>query len=82
MELDKSWGSWKYGSSLLDDVAYSLYLEYRKNNTKPGYVPYTSQGLFVFGGGIYKRYYDEAELIIRREKILKIKSKIDEYTKS
>lgn len=77
MELDKSWGSWKYGTSLLDDVAYSLYLIHRKNNSKPNYAPYTTQELFIFGSDIYKRYYDQAELIIRREKILQLKSKND-----
>ena len=78
MELDKSWGSWKYGTSLLDDVAYSLYLTYRKNNIKPNYAPYTTQELFIFfGSNVYKNYYYQSELIIRREKILQLKSKND-----
>jgi len=73
MEIDKSVGNgvWNGKSTELNDIAYFLYLKYRL--TQNFVVSPTKQELFL--KFMYKEYYDNALLIMRSEKINKIKEK-------
>jgi hypothetical protein len=63
-------------SKLLDDIAYYLYLEEKKNDDS-SVIHYTQEGLLISGWG--DEYYKEAKLIERRIKVEKIRRKISEY---
>jgi len=75
MDIDKSRGYWTKGSetTYLDDLAYYMYCQYRKN--KPTY-NLTSQDAMMVHPKVYRRFYNEALIIIRREKLNKIITKI------
>ena len=79
MEFDKSIGTgyWNVkNSTLLDDLAFSLICEEIK--CKKGY--YRNQSFFRQhkDGFPYNKYYEKAKIIIRNEKLKKIKYSINE----
>lgn len=78
MEIDKTIGGiWDDNLTRLDDIAYYLYIKYRKE--KNVVVSHSAQLLFCsLKSFMYNRYYDDALLIMRNEKILKLKTKIYE----
>jgi hypothetical protein len=80
VEVKKDIGTWinvKYEPTFknkvtyLDDLAYYVYCQPRKNR-KPENI--TTQKSFLIHPKVYKRFYDEAILLIRKEKIEKIKN--------
>jgi hypothetical protein len=84
MEIDKNIGWWlqvRYIPELylnvtyLDDLAYHLYCQYRKNR-QPDNI--TTQLVMMTCPKVYRRFYDKAILLIRKEKINKIMKKSNE----
>lgn len=80
MEIKKDIGEWidvkyepnpKYHTTYLDDLAYYIYCQPRKNRMKENI---TRQRAFILHPKVYRRFYDEAISIIRKEKIIKIKN--------
>ncbi len=78
MEIDKSIGEWlnvkyepytKHHITYMDDLAYYVYCQPRKNRKKENIA---SQAAFLLHPKVYGRFYDEALLLIRKEKIDKI----------
>jgi hypothetical protein len=95
MKIDKSVGDWVDSSTLIDDIAYSLYLgyyikefnklsetcTYLKSDFKPGsqyFFMLKVRGVTPWYGQTHLDCYKKAELVIKREKILKIKERIYE----
>lgn len=79
IEIDKNIGNWitdqgksTFKISYLDDLAYHIYCQYRRNRKKENI---SSQVGFLIHPKVYWRFYNEAEMMIRKEKILKVKSK-------
>jgi len=77
MEFDKSIGPgyWNVkNSTLLDDIAFSLLCEKIKSNNGN----YINQAFFKYhkDGFPYSKYYEEAKIIIRNNKINKIISNV------
>jgi hypothetical protein len=80
VEIDKNIGNWitdeddRYTLkvSYIDDLAYHIYCQYRKNRIKENI---STQVSFMIHPKVYWRFYNEARLLIRKEKINKIKRK-------
>ncbi len=78
MEIDKSKGKWLDNATLLQDYAYQLYtINYNPlmyDNVNVG--DYVTQEDFniinKFGIGVFNEHFNNAKLILRREKIEKI----------
>jgi len=77
IKLDKSIGKWyngyDYHITKLDNLAYHIYCDKRRNRMEINIAPQTA---FLLHPKVYKHFYDEAENIIRIEKINKIKERI------
>jgi hypothetical protein len=80
VEVKKDIGEWmdtrydsftKHHLTELDDVAYYVYCQPRKNRRKENIA---TQRAFLLHPKVYSRFYDEAILLIRKEKIEKIKN--------
>ena len=76
IKIDKSIGNWIpdeqhsiFGVKYIDEVAYHIYCQYRKLRLIQNISP---QLVFIKHVKVYKRFYTEAKLLIRLEKILKI----------
>lgn len=72
MKLDKSIGRWSKNSnklSYLNNLSYHLYCQYRCNRNDEDISP---QAGVLIHKKVYKKFYDEAELIIRGEKLKKL----------
>lgn len=82
MKIDRRYGTWDLkDATLLDNIAYQIYLNKHKylcdKQTLRKYLSYrSSQQDF---DRLYKNgdFYKEANLILRKEKIEKIKSRIN-----
>ena len=79
MEINKDIGEWldidyepytKHHLTYLDDLAYYIYCQPRKNRRKDNIA---SQMAFLIHPKVYWRFYDEAKILIRKEKINKIR---------
>lgn len=81
MQIDKTIGKWYDGKTELDDFAYQLYIEYTKSFTTIHLELITPQSsicsIYHHGDGndFINGFFDEAKLILRREKIQKILSR-------
>lgn len=88
MLIDKSKGVWLDNVSLIDDIAYSLYLKgYNKRyiesfefyifGPENEYNPLTQKEFKDTNDNfqLLDEYYEEANILIRREKIDKLKNK-------
>jgi len=74
MEIDKSVGKWcmiggTFITTKLDDIAYHIYCHRRKNRMPTNIA---SQSAFLIHPKVYKAFYEQAENIMRIEKIKKI----------
>ena len=63
----------KYNKKELDNIAYNLYVKSFKENF---YDIITKETFVFFKNLIYQKYYDESSLILRRQKIEKIRNGI------
>lgn len=77
MKFDKSIGTGYWNvkdSTLLDDVAFSLLCEKIKMNNGN----YINQAFFMNykAGFPYNKYYEEAKLILRKEKIKNVSNRV------
>lgn len=77
MVIDKSFGKWDDNLDYIDDIAYYLFIKYILSlGTNSDLIMSQASMYFVRhtkGTNIFvDRYYDEAKLILRREKIEKI----------
>ncbi|MFW6225835.1 MAG: hypothetical protein ACOC3V_02650 [bacterium] len=78
--IDKNIGNWipieqhsMFNIEYIDDVAYHIYCQYRKERQIQNITP---QMNVLVHKKLYRRFYDEARLLIRLEKILKLKEKL------
>ena len=82
MKINKtSQGLWDNKSTYLDDVAYIFYLDYvnKKNSIKGSILilPLSQYNVIVNQNEHFKKFYHKAKLIIRQEKLNKIKENYD-----
>lgn len=81
MLIDKSIGKWCEGTTQLDDFAYQLYVEYIQSFGDKYLENITTQlALYSIyhhndGNDFLNSFYENAKLILRREKIEKILSR-------
>lgn len=78
MVLNKDIGWWMNNNDIdydnINDVAYYFYTQYRKNRQKDNI---TSQAAVIIHRKTYKRFYDDAHIFIRRQKVNRLlKNKI------
>lgn len=76
MKIDKSLGDWSHNSTLLDDYAFQLYINYMietYKNISFGPQSHFAKSYYNFGeySPVY-HFYKEAEIILRKEKLLKL----------
>jgi len=78
VEIDKSIGNWvidkdryTFKISYIDDLAYHIYCQFRRNRKTENI---SNQVGFMMHPKVYWRFYDEARLLIRKEKINKIRN--------
>jgi len=85
MELDKTIGHWKDGVTELDNLAYHLYCQKQLFNDDPAFL---TQKSFLYWGkhpdaslnqNSFK-FFDDANIIIRKEKIEKLKKMLDKVS--
>lgn len=81
MLIDKTKGTWCDSSTLLDDIAYKLYVDMVLEITHKYNQPYIifEQSDIIYSHinhDAYSGYYNNAKIILRREKIEKIKRNI------
>lgn len=76
IKIDKSIGNWIpdeqhsiFSVKYIDDIAYHLYCQYRKLRKKENI---SHQMVVILHKKVYKKFYQDAELIIRVEKIMKV----------
>jgi len=73
MIIDKSWGQLDLkNASLLDDYAFHIYLEYMNKVFPDAKKRFFGQEFFKFSNH-KEDYYSKANLILRKDKINKIK---------
>jgi pterin-4a-carbinolamine dehydratase len=82
MDFNKQYGTWDLeNATLLDNIAYQLYLNQFKEmwKFKSDVLPFCETQehfveLYIFG-----RSYKQANIILRKEKIERLKNKINEH---
>ena len=77
MEIDKSKGTWVDNTHLLDDIAYKFYVDMVLEHTHKYNQPYIffKQSDIIYShinNNEYSGYYNNAKIILRKEKIEKI----------
>ena len=79
MNIDKNIGRWipdaqreMFGIEYIDDLAYHLYCQYRKLRKKENI---THQMSVIQNKKVYEKFYNDAKVLIRAEKILKFYKK-------
>jgi len=86
MIIDKGWGYWNLkNSTIFDDIAYYLFVQYYVHDYKDSqlymsnmeYEP-PNQKWFYFRKLYYEKYYNKANIILRKEKLNKINETIIE----
>lgn len=81
MVIDKSFGVWDNNSDYIDDITYYLYVEYCVSKTNYNILPQSVvysilhmkiSNLQTSSINFIQGFYEDAKLILRREKIQKI----------
>ena len=77
MEIDKSKGTWTDNANMLDDIAYKLYVDMVLKHSidyNQNYIIFEQSDIIYshINNNAYSGYYNNAKIIIRKEKIEKI----------